>query len=281
MGHEKEDQEEIQLIQYIYRNQDLIDSLYSQINAGDLVDIAISSSSSESKEKKVKASAKIIEGETSSAFNNQKGYVKNSLPKDFKIAELLRDLEPNSDQTSFSDGQVIKVAGSLSIFSKQYIQNLFSKIVPLMGNDAYSNLVDDFARLSGRHLSVSNSAKPTKGKEIFNTMMEILPYNLHGILFCDTTPYECLIDEEGFSIAPEVWLNTFGDTMPGNHIIIGIYHSFPTEALQSNFDDPNKKVTINANYQALLGATSLITHFGKFTNSSGIIVPIVIFKEIS
>lgn len=138
MGHEKEDQEEIQLIQYIYRNQDLIDSLYSQINAGDLVDIAISSSSSESKEKKVKASAKIIEGETSSAFNNQKGYVKNSLPKDFKIAELIRDLEPNSDQTSFSDGQVIKVAGSLSIFSKQYIQNLFSKIVPLMGNDAYT-----------------------------------------------------------------------------------------------------------------------------------------------
>ena len=93
MGNETNtNREKIALIDFLYKDENLISSFYSQLFGGDLTALQKAEISADETNSTIDGNAAFIKGGISSKRNNSQGLTQNINPYDYKIIELLEEL---------------------------------------------------------------------------------------------------------------------------------------------------------------------------------------------
>lgn len=254
---------ETTLIEFLYKDSNLINSFYSQIFGGNLNNI-------------IKTEMSIDESSNTGGINfvnvaklgNTKKYGMNETisanydPLDDKVLKLIESFELTPVKLSESKtGTIIATKGNL-IF-RHY--DSLNKILPFMESN---NLIPEF----------NDPINPgTKGKKaltigkLITKMFNLLPYGLEfEILTSDNENAICILKDNFLTINSNDLLRAYGTNIPDEWTIIGI------------IDTPVKipKKSKNHFKSAIDDATNMFASM-TFDNKSTIIRPIAIYRKLT
>lgn len=260
---ESNSREKITLIDFLYKDSDLINSFYSQIFGGDIESIAKSEMATDEATNNVELGLIGTVG-----LNNQTrsskdmGILQNINPHDHKVIKLIETF--NLEQTSLSNastGTLIAVKGQL-IFRNYDVIN---KLLPFLGDN---NLIPDF----NTPIDTTKKGKKTLtlGK-VMDKVLSMIPYGLEFEL--QTIENEnaiCILKEEYLTISPNDLMRAYGVNIPSEWTTIGIIDS-PIKSPIKSFNQFK-----NAIDEATKSLTTLV-----LGEEQTIIRPIAIYRKLN
>lgn len=255
--------EEITLIDFLYKDMNLINSFYSQIFGGNLNDLSRSEVSVDETSNSAGLGISVAKASNTSKSGISKEIIENISPHDFKVIKLLEALNLSSkDISCCKSGSIVAISGELIFRSFDSINS----ILPFISN---YNLVPDF----------NSPLNPNaKGKERNLTMgklvaevLKMIPYGLEiEVNTQDDENATCIINEESLTISSNDLLRAYGTSIPDKWTIIGIIDNNPNTVKSSK--NPFK-TTIDTATEAF-ASMMLDKH-------SSIIRPIAIYRHLS
>lgn len=255
--------EEITLIDFLYKDMDLINSFYSQIFGGDIQNIVKSEITVDETTNKTDIGVPGTLGlKNQSRTSSDTSVSENFNPHDYKVIKLLECLNLSiSDISSAPIGKLIAIKGNL-IFRNYESLN---KLLPFMGDN---NLIPGF----NNPIDSNNKSKksPTIGK-IMTQMFKMIPY---GLEFEVTTSNNenaiCILKDDYLTVNSNDLLRAYGTNIPDEWTIIGI------------IDSPVKlpRKSSNVFKSSIDEATNAFASMALDTDSA-ILRPIAIYRKLT
>lgn len=219
MGKETSDnRKKTTLIDFLYKDTNLISSFYSQLFGGDLTALQKAEISIDESNSAIDGNAAFIKGGVSSKQSNSQGLTQNINPYDSKVIELLETLNLKKILLSESDnGSIIAIEGKITY--RNY--DILSKIVPIISK---MDLVPDFNK--PLNPNAQGKAKKNTLGMVINNLISMLPYGLEFEL--QTSNHEfatCIIKQDSLTISPDDLFRSYGNNIPGTWTIVGIIDS--------------------------------------------------------
>ena len=272
MGTEEFENTKTPLVEFLYKDTSLIDSFYAQIFQGNLSSIIKSSGSGENSRKRIGFDVKLASGDLESGEELSESISSSIDPHDFKVFKLLHELVLNETSQEMVDGQIINVRGSLNVFCKEYIIKV---MVPLK----IMGVMEELYRAdSGLLQKKGNSSTKVPMEIAIKQLIELLPYGTTGILSSEGEEYTCLLKDEYMLTSAEKLVSSFGSRLSGQYIIVGICN-----LIHPIFADDLSKTIANTEdsfAKALHLFEDAPISVLKYSTSSVLITPIVIYREI-
>ncbi|MBR9648690.1 DUF6414 family protein [Clostridium tyrobutyricum] len=259
-----ENGEEITLIDFLYKDTNLINSFYSQIFGGDLTAVSRSEISADESSNNMGGSIKIVSGSVSSKHSDGQNITRNINPYDYKVLELLEQF--NLTIHSLSDaheGSIIATKGKLTYRNYNIIDQIFpfiekNKLVP-----EFNAPIDPNARGKNRN--------NTLGKAM-QDIIKMIPYGLEFSV--ETTTDEtatCIINKEHLTISPDDLLRSYGNIIPSIWTVIGIL----------DVTKLNTENNMTEEFKSIIDATNSVFASMVLKDNTNVIRPIAIYRKLS
>lgn len=260
---ESENREKITLIDFLYKDTNLINSFYSQIFGGDLMNLSKSEVCTDESGNSIEGNGGFIKGDASSKHSNSENLTKNINPYDYKVIELLETF--NLNKTSLAEAKT----GSIIAIDGKLIYRNFDIIAQAIPFISKSNLVDEFnAPLSSN--ARGKNKKMTLGSMV-QDMMKLIPYGLEFGVDTDTKETAtCILKQEHLTISPDDLFRAYGNNIPNLWTIIGILDV--TEFSKSSSKSQFKK---------MIDSTSSVFSAMVLEENSNVIRPIAIYRKLT
>jgi hypothetical protein len=273
MGQDEQSkEEEINLLNFLYRDAALVSSLYSQVNAGDVEKLTMTDLLSDDTSGNIGGSIKLLHGNLEYSEKSSREISRVMSPHDHKISELLKQLETDDNDLEIYDGKLLKVSGRVSLFDRKYLKDVIRFGMKLQ-------LFDGFLETFGRQMSTSDAISPKaaalKGKDFLENIADLMASSLLLHLHTDNGIVDCLVTSEYFTIPPLELINKFGSFLPGEYIVEGICYAtdHPQEPKPSY---PEEEGVLSSLFAAMDFPLSFLDLPSIYLN----MVPIVIYKTI-
>ena len=261
MGKETNvNREKTTLIDFLYKDTHLISSFYSQLFGGDLTALQKSEMSIDETNSNLDGNAAFIKTGVSSKRSNNQGLTQNINPYDYKVIELLEELNLKKISLSEADNSsIIAVEGQITY--RNY--DILSKIVPMISK---MDLVPDFNR--PLNPNAQGKAKKTTLGMVINNLISMLPYGLEFELqTSNNKSATCIIKQDSLTISPDDLFRSYGNNIPGIWTVIGIIDS-----------SENRTSTSKNNFKSGLDESTKAFANMFFNNDDIIIRPIAIYR---
>lgn len=131
MGRKTEEKEKLSLMEFLYKDTDTLESLYSQIFGGDLESITKTSGLEEAATMEGNLNVGIAKTAANSTDKIIEGMDKKIVPKDSKIIELFSELDLklyDRSLNNLSNGKLVKLDAKISFKNLNSLKN----VLPLM-----------------------------------------------------------------------------------------------------------------------------------------------------
>jgi hypothetical protein len=261
----KQYKEKEKLVEFLYKDSPLIESLYSQLFQGTLSQVQRREETSEKKSKDFGVSLKVAEGGLGSGKDVLTGSSETINPLDYKIKQLVNEIEPIEPTESMSDGWVVKVSGKIEFFHKR----LLEENIPWLEQAGMLNgLYDNKIPLEGTELGA---------KEVFNVCRNLMPPGITVLLKTKHgKEYLCLVEDEGFTISPDKLVSLYGSGLSGEYTVIGIFsrkEEVSIEQIEKESGQPNIG-------RAMFVFQQAAAHLLKMTEWGLVLRPIVIYRDL-
>ncbi|WP_123053104.1 hypothetical protein [Clostridium sp. JN-1] len=259
-----ENSEEITLIDFLYKDTNLINSFYSQIFGGDIMTLSKSEICADESSNNIGGSIKIASGSTSSKRSDTQNITKNINPYDYKVLELLQRF--NLTIHSLSDaheGSIIATKGKLTY--RDY--NIIDQIFPFIEKN---KLVPEFNTPINPNMRGKNKNN-TLGKAI-QDIIKMIPYGLEFSV--ETTTDEtatCIINKEYLTISPDDLFRSYGNIIPSIWTIIGILDVTELNTINNMTEE----------FKGIIDGTNSVFASMVLKNNANVIRPIAIYRELS
>lgn len=217
MGQEANtNREKTPLIDFLYKDINLINSFYSQLFGGDLTNIEKSEISIDESDTTLGGSAAgFVKGKVSSKHANNQNIVQNINPYDYKVIELLQEF--NLKKTYIKDaqnGSIIATDGSITYRNFDII----TKILPFISK---SDLVPDFKKPV--YPNEKGKLKNLTIGSMIQEMIKLLPYGLEFELTTSNGENAtCILKQDYLTISTDDLFRSYGTSIPSNWTIVGI-----------------------------------------------------------
>lgn len=264
MGKQENKQcEENTLIDFLYKDTDLINSFYSQLFGGNTTLIKKTEEYSNELSGSIEGNGIIIKGDVNGKKSDTKDLATTINPHDYKIIELLQNMNlKKTIPDEISNGTIVTIEGSLLF--RNY--DILSKILPFIGKN---NLVKEF----------NNPINPaSKGKEknitigkVLTQFVELMPYGLEFEIFTENNKsFLCIVKEQNLTITPNDILRAYTNYFDGKWTVVGI------------IDKPmlNRKKSISE-MRGLFDQASEVFSQMMSDKLTYIIRPIVIYRKLT
>ena len=265
------------IIEFLYKDSALIDSLYAQLFKGNVARILQTVTTSESQNKSIGTDIKLFKGDMGSTEVNSDAQQEDIDPHDMKVAELIQRIEPEHLESfdEAKDGDIVAVQGRISLLCKQYIKDLMS---PLENAGILDQLYQMKTGLDKLWLQGQNKGKasPVSMKTLMATLVDLLPNGISGSIESNSNEIALIFKNDGFTSDPEAMVQVIGSTIPGEYVCLGIFdkkNSFDFENFGEEMADRNFAKSINIFQEA---PVSLLSR----TANSWFITPIVIYRNL-
>ena len=253
--------EENQLIDFLYRDMSRINSLVSQLFKGALTSVAISSSIANHDGNKLRVGIPLLHGDNMASRTETDGMQKNFDPHDINLIDLLATLEPiiNSRPLSMTD------TGRLCILTGQLIVRDYRTLKQTAPVLFESKEVQD-------GISPANKKQGREIAKMLASILKIVPMGIElelntlgGESVIGAAKADCFVDNiDDVS-------RTFGTALPGEWSILGIADAIGEKG------KPRSLNPMRQSMDDLAGATRLMY---SGTDSQHAITPILIFRRL-
>lgn len=265
MGKEKEREQKITLVDFLYKDLNLINSLYSQIFQGTLNSITKTEMSSDVITNEANLSAGFIGGKLTSNETVNETITSNINPLDSLILDLIEALDIESVKDSLINlktGSIQAVNGTLMIRDYKVINDL----LPVMSESnmipGFSDPVNPNAKGKDRNFTI--------GKMI-QKLISIMPFGLEFEVITNNNEHiAAIVKEEYLTIKPNELLRAYGLTLPSEWVVVGILDKV----------QPSNYASKSQFKSGIDEMTKLYYSSINDGNSEYIIRPIVIYRKI-
>lgn len=258
-----ENSEEITLIDFLYKDTNLINSFYSQIFGGDLTALTKSEISADENSNDLTGSIKLVKGSKLTKHSNTENTTKNINPYDSKVVELLHQF--NLDILPLKDahgGSIIAIKGQL--IYRNY--DIIDKMLPFISK---SKLVPEFDKPIDPNARGKNKNN-TVGKTI-QAFIDMIPYGLEFAVETNTNETAtCIINKEHLTISPDDLFRAYGNSLPGSWTIIGLL-----DITENRVDDSNQE------FKGFIDIANSAFASTVLENNANVIRPIAIYRKLS
>lgn len=214
----KTESSEERLIDFLYIDQDTIDSLYAQIFSGNINSINKSESEISSEKSKLTGGLKLINGEIDDEIATTKDIKYTIDPNDYKIVELLEQMDIENfkyDLSGVNDNQLIRLQGDMLIRNTKIMSEIIS----------ISDIFGGFPQLSELNKPINPSQK---GKKV--TMLDMIKKISVIIPKCIEIEVNMTNEEIVYGILREEYMSPLlhsnielsANTLPKDCIILGV-----------------------------------------------------------
>lgn len=266
MGKETKSEKQ-SLSEFLYRDSEMLSSLYSQVFGGDLTGVSTHDTSTDETAVDGGINAVVANGKMSYKGIASEQLVKNILAKDEKIIELFDELdikEYKNSLNNYSNGRIIKMNGDL------YFRNLdtFKKTIPFM---------DKFGLMPKDLFGEDSEYGQEHVDSFIDLMVKILPYGLEFEVI--TNKYEnviCSIEDKYLTSDFNHISKNYTSKYLGNWNIIGIFDNIKPKKDTFKYSSENEiKKGIDEIEDAMLSFL-----YPKDSNNF-VIKPIIIYRILS
>jgi hypothetical protein len=266
MGEQEQykNSEEITLIDFLYKDTNLINSFYSQIFGGDLTAVSRSEISADEISNNMGGSIKLVSGSASSKHSDSQNITKNINPYDYKVLELLEQFNLSIHSLSEAhSGSIIATSGTLIYRNYNIIDQIFpfiekNKLIP-----EFNTPINPKARGKNRN--------NTLGK-VIQDIIKMIPYGLEFSV--ETTTNEtatCIINKEHLTISPDDLFRSYGNVIPSVWTIIGIL-----DITKLNTTDNTQQ-----DFKNIIDGTNSAFASMVLKDNTNVIRPIAIYRKLS
>lgn len=263
MGYDElEQSEEITLIDFLYKDETLITSFYSQLFSGNLEGITKSEIAADEVNKGMDAGVKpIFKGEIKTKECNSKSLTKNISPEDYRIIELLSSLNIEvKGLSSNNSGSLTAVKGSMTFRNFEVINTL----MPFVAN---SGLIPELKQ----YINPNAKNKKITMANLVDNLLKMMPCGLEFELVTKEDESAIIIlKEEGLTIAANDLVRAYGREMPGEWTVVGI--------LDKNIRKCSKSK--NSFRVSIDGATDIMNEMINQGNEF-VLKPLVIYRKLA
>lgn len=261
--NEPKNREKITLIDFLYKDTNLINSFYSQMFGGDLTNIIKSEISADETNSLIEGNGGFIKGNTSSKHSNNQNITQNINPYDYKVIELLETL--NLEKTTLkeaSSGSIIAIDGTLTYRNFDIV----TQVIPFI---AKNDLVPEFKQPLDPNAR-GKSKNNTLGAMI-QDMIQLLPYGLEfGVETSIKENATCILKRECLTISPDDLFRSYGNSIPNTWTIIGIVDI--TEV---------RNVNTSNNFSLMIDSSSAAFSSMVLDKDTNVIRPIAIYRKLT
>lgn len=261
--NERKDRQKITLIDFLYKDTNLINSFYSQIFGGDLTGLTKSEVATDEVNSLLEGNVGVIKGNGSAKHSNTRNITQNINPYDSKVIELLEafNLEKTTLNSAVS-GSIIAIDGKLTYRNFDII----SQIIPFISKN---NLVPDFDKPLDPNAR-GKSKQNTMGSMI-QDIMKLLPYGLEfGLDSLSNETATCILKQECLTISPDDLFRSYGNSIPNSWTVIGILDL--TEI---------REITNPTEFKSIIDMSSAAFSAIALTQNTNVIRPIAIYRKLT
>lgn len=230
MGSKKnKEEQEFQLVDFLYKDMNYIDSFYSQIFQGNLQKISKNSSSKDAIMGQFTGSLGIISSKLDSNSENVEGIIEEILPHDSKIVMLFDELTINSCNTT-REAKIKglnRFHGSIEIMDNEYtkrqfdIMNQTGLLEVALGSVEEFETDETISGIVGGGMSRS---------QLVNALIKMQSSGCDIILTLSNKERILIpIDRKFLTMMVEDILRVYGSIIPGEWNVIGIYDNVRTQ----------------------------------------------------
>lgn len=227
MGYHQENQEK--LIDFLYKDQESIDSLYAQLFQGKIESIVKQESSLDKETSFIGSDVKFVAANTGSESSTNESMSFNISPHDHRIIQLLENLDLDLFKSSLNgvnDNKLICVKGDILIRNTA----LMHEILGL--SDLFSG-IPGFERFNQPFTS-TKKGKPVTFIDAIKRMTSLIPKGIEMDIYLSQ---ECIIYasliESYISPSFKVLLDSYANTLPKDCYIIGVINKRRTSSITS------------------------------------------------
>jgi hypothetical protein len=266
MGREEIDRKKITIVDFLYKDMNLINSFYSQMFQGSISSITKTEISATTSVNEGNLNLGVAGGKLSSDQSESQSIASNINPLDSIVLDLIEALNVHTFDgklAEHNDNSLVSIKGNL-IF-RDY--KIISDILPMITN---SNLVPEFSQPVNPNAKSKTEKAFTLGK-LMQNIINIIPHGLEfEIVTEDRENIIAIIEEEFLTIKPNDLIRAYGDVIPNQWTIIGII-------------DRTNKTEIKSKSQFKNGVDEVTKAFYQAmgNNENGFIIrPVVIYRKI-
>ncbi|SHJ91977.1 DUF6414 family protein [Tepidibacter formicigenes] len=267
MGETERNCQQNTLIDFIYRDNNLIDSFYSQIFSGNLSAITKTETISDEIATGIDGSIKVLKGNVATKENSSQTLTSNIDPHDFKLLNLISELNIeiiNDRLMNCPEKKLVAIKGNL-IFRDYAMLN---KLIPFITESGMIPGFDSPVIPNSR----GKNKKFTIGK-LMEKMISFIPNNIEFELITDTDESATIIIKEEFlTLSPNEILISYGKTLPSEWTVVGLLDANCSNTIKSKCEFKNNIDDLSKVYFEMLNEDKT----NKF-----VIRPIAIYRHIS
>ena len=246
MGSKKDEKEqENELVEFLYKDNNYIDSFYSQIFQGDLQKISKNSTSKESTVNQLALGVGFASGKLDANKENAEGFIEEILPHDSKIMKLFEELIIKSCNTTKE--------------SKVNSLNRFHGFIEILDNECTKKQFDvlESTGLLEIALGLSNAMEGDDGTistiigngfslaSLVTAMIKMQSNGCDIILTLNNNEKILVpIDRNFLTMKVSDILRVYGNCIPGEWIVVGIYDCTRKQVSSNTIDSAMKEVQV-------------------------------------
>lgn len=271
MGSEAEESTKVPIVEFLYKDKNLIDSFYAQIFQGNLSTLTTLAGTKISAKKSILGGVKgFVEGGADSIKEVSDEMQEYIDPHDYKISKLIEEIAPKISGYDFKESQLIRVSGTISIMCKEYINSV---IAPLKRMGVLQELYNSPTNMK---VGIGKNRGDLGMETLMNIIIEMIPLGVTGILTTEDQDLLCVLREECLMTPAAQLTAIFGSKLPGTFTVIGITNS----KNETSFEDIGLKAGSVDFVKAILAFEDAPKSILSVSDASWIINPIVIYREI-
>lgn len=214
MGRRNQEEEKV-VVDFLYKDNELVNSFYSQLFLGNTTMVKKNQGRSEKVSGDVKAGIGPINGTTSAEKDTYKDMTETIIPHDYKIIQLLEELDliPNDKIENLKPGSIVSIRGELTF--RDY--DCLNKLIPFMAE------TDFIAELNKTLAPNMKGKKKITYRSLLTQMLKLIPYGLEFELVTDNEEFAtCILNENSLSIKPNDMNRAYGPKIPSIWNVVGI-----------------------------------------------------------
>ena len=255
------------VIDFLYKDIDLINSFYSQLFGGNLTKISKTEVAADEVSNEMKASITVLSGKSNSKKSTNRNMQKEFDPLDTKIIDFLESLNlPETNLSSSKNNSIVSVKGSTLLRSFE----ILNKLIPMI---CEGNLVPEF-NVPFNENAKGKNRNFTNGK-FLSKLLDVMPYGLELELKTNNGECaSCVLKDKFLTISSTDLLRVYGSNLPGEWTVVGIID----ESIKS--DQQNNNIVSNNDFKNLIDSANQAITILLGEGTKKIIRPIVIYREV-
>lgn len=263
MGENPQKEIEYALVDFLYKDYSIINSLFAQVFKGNISSIEMAQTTHESMNSLGGFKAMFVNGELEKEQSIENKTSKNIDLHDYKIINLFSSLNLNivDSLSNCNDNQIVLVKGSLSIRDLSIVKNIFPKIDSL-------GLIPEFNQPWGQR-----TKKIKTFGDFVKNLLELVPDGIELEVKTNSNEKAIgIVKQEYLSFKSDDLIRIYDNNIPGEWSIIGIFNKLIKKDINT---------ISNSNYRDIVDTLTIACN--SLINTDQIdysITPIVIYRHL-